>query len=71
MGDKDCVSVLEAVNLNKTYINGEQKTTALKGVSFSLAKGELLVVMGRSGSGKTTLLNLLGAMLSSNFILQI
>jgi len=54
--------VLEVRNLRKTYSNGEQSTTALNDVSFSLGRGELLVIMGRSGSGKTTLLNLLGAM---------
>jgi len=54
--------ILEVKGLCKTYVNGEQSTTALKDVSFSLSKGELLVIMGRSGSGKTTLLNLLGAM---------
>ena len=56
------VNILKVENLNKSYTQGEQSTVALKNVSLSLAKGELLVIMGRSGSGKTTLLNLLGAM---------
>jgi putative ABC transport system ATP-binding protein len=47
-------------NLKKTYMLGESRVEALRGVNLSLAKGEFTAVLGTSGSGKSTLLNLLG-----------
>lgn len=47
------IPVLEIKNLVKTYPNGTQ---ALKGLNFSVKKGEFLVIIGLSGSGKSTLL---------------
>ena len=55
--------ILEAKNIKKTFITGDSKVEALKGISFYLKKGEMLAVMGGSGSGKSTLLNVLGALL--------
>ena len=49
-------------NVKKTYITGEKKYNALDGVSFSINKGEFVVILGPSGAGKSTLLNLLGGM---------
>ncbi len=46
--------------LGKTFEAQGDIVTALRGVSFSLARGESLAVVGPSGAGKTTLLNLLG-----------
>jgi lipoprotein-releasing system ATP-binding protein len=53
-------SVLEVKNLNKIYGQGETKVQALADVSFSVKKGEFLLIVGSSGSGKSTLLNMIG-----------
>ena len=49
------MSVLEVKNIKKNF----GKTEVLKGISFSLEKGEVLSIIGSSGSGKTTLLRCL------------
>ena len=49
-------------NVKKTYIVGEKKFKALDNVSFTINKGEFVVIIGPSGAGKSTLLNLLGGM---------
>lgn len=54
--------VLSVQDLVKTYHEGSQERTVLKGLSFEIFKGELVVLLGRSGSGKSTLLNLISGM---------
>ena len=49
------MSVLEVKNIKKSF----GKTEVLKGINFSLEKGEVLSIIGSSGSGKTTLLRCL------------
>lgn len=56
------MSFLLLENVCKQYSLGDIRVDALKDVSFSLEKGEFVVVLGSSGAGKTTLLNLLGGM---------
>ena len=52
--------IYEAVGLEKHYDDGD--VLALRGVSFSIASGQFVSVVGASGSGKTTLLQMLGAL---------
>lgn len=58
----DAPPVITCANLTKTYDLGAEKVRALRGVTFSIARGEFVAVMGASGSGKSTLANLLGAL---------
>lgn len=55
--------ILQIENLTKTYGKENNKTEALRGVTFDVLKGEFLGIMGASGSGKTTLLNCIATML--------
>lgn len=54
--------MIEVVNIKKRYVNGDNETHALRGVSFTIKDGEFVAIMGPSGSGKSTLMHILGAL---------
>ncbi len=55
-------TIVEAVDLKKTYLLGKVPVNALNGVNLKVDRGDFLAILGPSGSGKSTLLNLIGAL---------
>lgn len=56
------MAFIEFQQVTKEYVMGDVKVPAVENCSFSVNKGELVVILGPSGAGKTTVLNLLGGM---------
>jgi putative ABC transport system ATP-binding protein len=52
--------LIELQNITKVYQSGTSEFHALRGISFQLARGEMIAIIGPSGSGKSTMMNIMG-----------
>jgi len=58
----DGAGMVVARELSRTFSRGSLAVTAVRGVSFTIGRGQFVALVGRSGSGKTTLLNMVGGL---------
>ena len=56
------MAFVEFADVSKIYQMGEVEVAAVRDMSFTIERGEFVVIVGPSGAGKTTLLNMLGGM---------
>ena len=56
------MTLIQAIDITKSYRMGDERVPALKGISFSIDEGAFAAFVGPSGSGKSTLLNLIGCL---------
>jgi len=62
LATRDSDLIIRAEAVDKTYDTGKIEVHALRAVTFSVPRGEMVAIMGPSGSGKTTLLNCLSGL---------
>ncbi|GAM09833.1 putative ABC transporter ATP-binding protein YvrO [Geobacter sp. OR-1] len=61
-GNGSLNNVISLSDIRRVFVMGDQQFEALKGVSFGVAEGEFVAIMGASGSGKSTCMNILGCL---------
>lgn len=55
------MEILKCSGIEKVFGKGDSKVAALRGIDFSVEKGEFVAIIGASGSGKSTLLHIMGS----------